>query len=137
MKRSTWEITRVAPTLANNLFIVGLEVVDIEDTEFEGADYEACGIDTALSLWEELLDEFVLAFLKTLHTKGHTTQICDLFLGIAKGKVAEETLIVFIDLVVDEGLLLHELTTDGSLESLDNFFEDGFVEHKFLTVHHG
>ena len=58
MKRSTWEITRVAPTLANSLFIVGLEVVDIEDTEFEGTDYEACGIDTALSLWEELLDEF-------------------------------------------------------------------------------
>ena len=137
MKRSTWEITRAAPTLANSLFIVGLEVVDIEDAEFEGTDYEACGIDAALSLWEELLDEFVLALLKTLHTKGHASQIGDLLLGIAKGEVTEETLVVLVDLVVDEGFLLHKLTTNGGLETLDNLFEDGFVEHEFLAIHHG
>ena len=117
MKRSTWKITMVAPTLAISLFIVGLQVVDVEDAKFEGADHETRGVDTALCLREEFLNKLVLPLLKTFHTEWHTTQVGDLFLCISESEMTKETLVVLINLIVDKCLLFDELATDGCLQS--------------------
>ena len=111
---------QATPSLLNTLFIIGFEVIDVEDAEFEGTDYEARGVDTTTALWDEFLDEFVLTFLQTFHAERHTSQIGDLLFGIAQGQMSQETFIILIDLIVHKRLLLHQLSTDGSLETLHN-----------------
>ena len=91
------------------LSFIWVKVINIDDAQFEGAHNEACGIDTAPTAGEEFLYEFVLSFLQTLHTERHTTKSCNLFLGVAEGQMAQEPLVVFINLIVDHGLLVQQL----------------------------
>ncbi len=66
------------PTMRRNvimsLFVVGFQVVDIENTQFQCPDHQSGGIDTltTVAIREEFLYQFVLAFLQTLHAKRHT-----------------------------------------------------------------
>ena len=78
MKRRTSEIRRAKKTL---LFI-GMQVVDVENAEFDGTDNKPCSIDTARAIGEKLLDKLVLTFLKALHAEGHPPQVSDLLLGV-------------------------------------------------------
>ena len=65
------------------LFIVGYEIVDIEYSQFESAHHESCGIYTALAVWKQFCDEFVLSFFEALHSEWHAAEHCYLFLGVA------------------------------------------------------
>ncbi len=90
------------------LIQVGFEVIDVEDAQFEGTDYEAGSIDT-FATREEFANQLHLALLQTLHTKRHTTQTRYLLLRIAQCQVAQETLVVLVTLLVDEGFLTSQL----------------------------
>ena len=79
--------------------------------QFKSSYHEARSIDAiaAACIGEQFLHEFVLSFLKTLHAKGHSPQVGDLLLGVAQCKMAQETLVVFVDFIVDEGFLPKQL----------------------------
>ena len=49
--------------------------------------------------------------------------------------MAQETLVVFINLVIDESLLAHQLAVHALLESLDNLLQDRLVEDHLLAAH--
>ena len=49
--------------------------------------------------------------------------------------MTKETLIVFVNLIIHECLLPHQLVAHAMLEALDDFLEYGLVEHHFLAVH--
>ena len=51
--------------------------------------------------------------------------------------MAQETFVVLVDFVVDEGFLTSQLGADCMLEALDYLFEDGLVEHQLLALHDG
>ena len=104
--------------------------------QFDGTNHQPGGIDIAHVLRKEFLDEFVLAFLQALHTKGHASEACNLLFGIAQCKMTQETLVIFIYLVTYDSLLFGKLTTDSLFETLDNLLQDGFIEHQCLTFHH-
>jgi len=74
---------REKQTTPNSLFVISFKVVDIEYTQFKGPNHQTGGIDARSAFWEKFLDQFVLTLLKALHTKGHSTKIGDLLLGIA------------------------------------------------------
>ena len=44
-----------------------------------------------MSVREELLNQFILTLLETLHAKGHSTQLGDLVLGIAQRQMTQQT----------------------------------------------
>ena len=73
--------------------------------QFDSTYNQTCGIDITYILWEEFFDELILALLQTLHAKGHTAKLGDLILGIAEGQMAQETLVVLVNLVVDKCFL--------------------------------
>ena len=50
--------------------------------------------------------------------------------------MTQKAFIIFVDLIIDERLLLDELSTDGGLEALHDLLQDRLVEHQLLTVHH-
>ena len=50
--------------------------------------------------------------------------------------MAEEALIIFVDVVRDESLLAHDLIVDTFLEPLHDLFEDRLIEDELLTAHH-
>ena len=64
-----------------SLFFIRVEVVDVEDAELNGPDDEARGVDAAVALGEEFLDELVLPLLKALHAERHAAQVGNLLLG--------------------------------------------------------
>jgi hypothetical protein len=45
------------------LFIIGFEVINVEDTKLEGTHNKTSGVDARRTFREELLDKFVLALL--------------------------------------------------------------------------
>ena len=51
--------------------------------------------------------------------------------------MAQETLVVLVDLVVDESLLTRQLRRYGMFEALDYLLEDRLVEHQLLALHDG
>ena len=51
--------------------------------------------------------------------------------------MAQETLVVLINLVVDEGFLTSQLRRDSMLEAIDNLLQDGLVEYQLLAFHDG
>ena len=79
-------------------------MVDIEDAQLNGSHHQTGGIrpHSTIAIWEKLLNEFVLTFLQTLHTKGHAAEIRDLLLGIAEGKMPKKTLVILVNLIVDK-----------------------------------
>ena len=48
--------------------------------------------------------------------------------------MAEEALVVFVDVVVDERVLSHGVLEDGVAETLEHLFEDWLVEDHALAV---
>ena len=112
------------------LFLVGLQVVDVEDTQLDGPHHEPCGVDAraSVALGEEFLHQLVLPLLQALHAEGHATQIGDLLLGVAKGEVAQKTFVVFVNLIVDQCFLSLQRSVDALLEAFHDALEDGLVE---------
>ena len=51
--------------------------------------------------------------------------------------MAQETFVVLVDFIVDERLLTGELRRHGLLETVDDAFENGLVEHQRLALHDG
>ena len=85
---SSWATNTVSDSPARiliTLFFIGMEIIDVEDVQFEGAHHKTCSIDinASVAAGEEFLDEVVLTFLKTLHAKGHTAEVGNLFFGIS------------------------------------------------------
>ena len=52
--------------------------------KFNGTYNQTSGINIANTLGEEFFDQFILTFLKTLYTKGHPTQTCNLLFSISQ-----------------------------------------------------
>ena len=50
--------------------------------------------------------------------------------------MTQETLIVFIHLIAHYSFLFSQLTADGLLKTLDNFFEYRFVEDQRFALHY-
>ena len=50
--------------------------------------------------------------------------------------MSEETLVVFVYLVVDDGFLTHHLTAYIVLEQLYDALKDGLIEHQLLAIHY-
>ena len=99
---------------------------------------KSCGIDAHVSVavGEEFLHQLVLTFFKTFHTEGHATERSYLVFGVAKGKMAQETLVVFVYLIVEQSLLACRLFAHGALENLHYAFHYRLVEHQCLAGHH-
>lgn len=75
-------------------------------------------------------------FSRLFTPKGIPLEISYLLLSVAKSKMAKETLIVFVNLIIHECLLPHQLVAHAMLEALDDFLENGLIEHHFLACHH-
>lgn len=115
-----------------------MQVVYVQDAQFQCTHHQTGSIDAdaAIAIRKELLYEFVLPFLQALHAKWHSAKVGDLVFCISEGQMTEKTLIVFIDIVVNQRFLAHELVVYALLKSLDDLFQDGLVEDKPLAVHH-
>ena len=50
--------------------------------------------------------------------------------------MTQEALVIFVNLVVHQGLLAHRLTAYALLETLDDFLHDRLVENHALARHH-
>ena len=115
-----------------------MQVVNIYYPKFYGLDYKAGGIysHTSVATGEEFLYKLILTFLKTFHSEGHCLEIGYLVLGVAQGKMTKETLVVFVNLIVEQCLLVGELTIYRQFKALYNATKYGFVEHHRLAFHH-
>ena len=56
---------------------------------------------------EQAVHQLVLPFLDGLHAERHSAQTRNLLLGVAQRQMAQETLVVLVNLVVDQSLLAH------------------------------
>lgn len=74
---STCARTRTADNIDSFFIIplrfVGMQIVDVYDTQFQSLHYEPCGVDAdaAVANGKQFLHQFVLSLLKTLNTEGH------------------------------------------------------------------
>ena len=65
--------TAVSTAMAiRSLLFIGVEIVDVEDMEFQCPHHEAGSIH-ATGVLEETLHEIVLTFLQALYAEGHAT----------------------------------------------------------------
>ena len=85
---------------------------------------------------EEAGDEIGLAFLERLDTERHCLERRYHLLCIAQRKVAQETLVITVNLVVDERLLARCIAAHILTETLNEFFEHRLVEDIALACHH-
>ncbi|CDC97987.1 unknown [Prevotella sp. CAG:474] len=79
--------------------------------------------------------QFILTLFQTLHAKRHTAQIGNLLFGIPQGKMSQKTLIVLINLIVNQRLGTHKATPDTMFESLYYLLEYGLIENQTFTAH--
>jgi hypothetical protein len=89
-------------------FSIGLKIINVKDTKLKGTHNQTGGVDT-LPTRKQFAYQLVLSFLQALHSKGHATKISNLLLGIAKGKMSKETLVILVDLIVNQRLLAYQL----------------------------
>ena len=112
-------------------------MVDIEDAELAGFYYQARSVDAhaVVAVREEFLNQFCLSLLQTLYAERHSAQVGNLLLGIAQRKMAKETLVVLINLIIHQSLLTHQLAVYAPLETVYYLLKDRLVEHQFLAAH--
>lgn len=112
-------------------------MVDIEDAELAGFYHQAGGVDAhaVIAVREEFLNQFCLSLLQTLYAERHSAQVGNLLLGITQRKMAQETLVILINLIIYQSLLTHQLAVYALLETVYYLLKDRLVEHQFLTSH--
>ena len=95
----------------NSLILIRFQVVYIQYLKLKSPHHQSRGIDAlaVVSVGKELSHQFRLPLLKTLHAKGHSAQTGNLLLGVTQCQVTQETLVVFVDFLVDQRLLFGQL----------------------------
>ena len=99
-----------------------MQILNIKYSQLTGPDNKSRGIHShaPIAIGKEFLHQLVLSLLQALHSERHATQVGYLLLGVAQGQMTKKALVVLIDLIIDNSLLLHELTAYAPLEALHN-----------------
>ena len=75
----------------------------------------------AFVLWEEAVHEVHLPLLEALHSKGHSLQGGNHIFRVAEGQMAEEALVLFIDVVVYDCIRTSRFADHALLEACHDF----------------
>ena len=104
-------------------------MVDIEDTELTVFYQQEGSVEThaVVAVMEEFLNQFCLSLLQTLYAERHSAQGGYLLLGIAQRKMAQETLVILINLIIQQSLLTHQLTVYSPVETVYYLLKDMLV----------
>ena len=92
---------------AKSLFLIRLQIVDVEYVQLQRTDHKARCIyaSFAVTCWEKALDKFILPLFQALYAERHSTQPGYLLFRIAQRQMTEEPLVIFIYLVIYDGVL--------------------------------
>ena len=134
---SLFVISYLSSLIPHSSFAIRNEAVEIYDMKLQGAHHETGGIDTCtFPFGKETVDEIYLAFLQTLDSEGHTSERGNHVLRIAECQMAEESLVILINIVVNDGTGAAVLTDHALLEACHNLLQNGLVEDQTAAVHH-
>ena len=122
----------------SGLFFIRHEIIQVEYAQLKGSHHQSCCIDAdaSPSLLKQLLNKLILSFFQALDPKRHASQVGDLLFGISQGQMSQESFVVFVNLIVDECLLSHQVFIHAVFESFNDFLEYGLVKHHSFPFHH-
>ena len=85
---------------------------------------------------KETIREVILTLLDGLDTERHPLQTCNHILRISQCQVTEETLVILVDVIVEECFLTHGFVEHRPAETLEYLLQNGLIEHHALAVEH-